>query len=116
MGTSGGTKQRGRAGALEAEKNSLYEQVRRVPARFSEMQCGDEEEAPRSLPLPPLTLATPSTASYGRWIVRSRACSLTTDAWLTRSLPPDRIFLTLLIAAGAAAGGWVSVPKGENQV
>ncbi|BGP11565.1 hypothetical protein NBRC10512_001642 [Rhodotorula toruloides] len=26
------------------------------------------------------------------------------------------IFLTLLIAAGAAAGGWVSVPKGENQV
>ncbi|GEM11136.1 ATPase, V0 complex, subunit E [Rhodotorula toruloides] len=26
------------------------------------------------------------------------------------------IFLTLLIAAGAAAGAWVSVPKGENQV
>lgn len=62
---------------------------------------------------PSSSRSEPDTMGGGTCV---QVCSLLGDKRAYRRCPVRRIFLVLLIAIGAAAGGFVSVPKGENQV
>ena len=52
----------------------------------------------------------------GRWTVSRTQSTTAPSQKLTRRPPPRSIFLILLVAIGAAAGGWFATPKGDNQV